>query len=247
MLLWPGSLRMLSKPSLSVSSCPLFSVQSLLPRSPLLLQTVLLSSLVRAKLYEVSRALRSNRSYTYSAATFDAALSRSPSDRDLHKNRRPSNELIRYMRRWEDELHFDARDARLRWTPQQRNVMAAACIEFRFYYNPNKQCREDRFEQAVTTWRKGLQVDAQSSQPRWNAAHRWKAEHFMKREEKRRAAEEVTRKHKSDYEWKAQFGGIRGKVKLGAQYFACGLLVLAFISFGPLLGFIGTCIMMPGV
>ena len=141
------------------------------------------------------------------------------------------------MRRWEDELRFDIKYPALRWTSQQRDVMAAACIEFRFYYNPNKEWRLDRFEQAVTVWRKGLQADVHSPQPQWNAAHRWKAERFMEKGEKKRAAEEVIRKKKSIYERNAQFGGIWKEVKFGAIYFAGGLSVLAFLSFVPLVDF----------
>lgn len=234
MLLAPGPLRVASRPCPSIFSCPLSSLHSLFPRSPLLLQKVLLSSSLRAKTYGVSRALCFHRSYRYSATTFNAAKSRFPTHQDLHRKSQPSNELIRYMRRWEDELRFDSKDVGLRWTSQQRDVMVAACIEFRLYYNPNKCWRLDRFEQALTAWRKGLQADVHTSQPRWNAAHRWKAERFMKREEKRRAAEEMASKMKSKYERNAQLRGVWKKVKFGALYFACGLLVLELLSFVPL-------------
>lgn len=197
--------------------------------------------------YRVSRALRFHRSYTYSAAAFDAAKSRFPAHWELHRNRQPSHELIRYMRSWEDELRFDAKDARPRWTPQNRDIMIAACIEFRVCYNPNTEWRVDRLNQALAAWRKGLQADAQSSQPRWTATHRCRAEQIMKLQEKKMAADEMARRKKSDDEWNARFGGIWGKFKLGALYLACGLLVLVIPCFGPLLEFMLMWIMAPRV
>ena len=60
----------------------------------------------------------------------------------------------------------------------------------------------------------------------------------MKGEEKKRSAEEVARKNKRIYERNAQFGGIWRKVKFGALYLACVLLVLTFLSFFQLAEFI---------
>ncbi|KAF6236643.1 hypothetical protein HO173_004934 [Letharia columbiana] len=143
------------------------------------------------------------------------------------------------MRRWEDELRFDAKDALPRLTPQQRDVMMAACIGFRLKYNPNKEWRADRLKQALTAWRQGLQADKQSRQPRWNAAHIRKTEEHIAKTEKAIAADAAARKKKSDDEMKAFFGGFWGN--------AFALATLAFFSIGPLANFVLSWILTPGV
>ncbi|KAF6227671.1 hypothetical protein HO173_012111 [Letharia columbiana] len=236
MLSRPVSLRMTSR---SIFSQQVRSYQDLFSRSKIPRQTLLPSSSFRFQICGIPRALEFHRCYTYSAATFNAATSRFPAHWELYRRSQPSNELIRYMRRWEDELRFDAKDALPRLTPQQRDVMMAACIGFRLKYNPNKEWRADRLKQALTAWRQGLQADKQSRQPRWNAAHIRKTEEHIAKTEKAIAADAAARKKKSDDEMKAFFGGFWGN--------AFALATLAFFSIGPLANFVLSWILTPGV
>ena len=237
MLSRPVALRMTSR---SIFSQQSRSYQDFFSRSKILHQTLLPSSSVRFEICGIARALEFHRCYTYSAATFNAATSRFPAHWELHRRSQPSNELIRYMRRWEEELRFDAKDALPRWTPQQRDVMMAACIGFRLKYNPDREWRADRLRQALTAWRRGLQADTQSRQPRWNAAHIRKTEEYIAKTEKAIAAEAAAREKKSDDEMKAFFGGFWGKIKLGA-------FALIIFSIDPLANFVLSWILTPGV
>ena len=94
------------------------------------------------------------------------------------------------MRRWEEELHLEAKTALTRWTPQQGDVMTAACIEFRVAYRLVEEWPMDRTKQALAAWKKGLQADAQSSQPRWNATYRREMATLIIVTEKRIAAQD---------------------------------------------------------
>ncbi len=66
------------------------------------------------------------------------------------------------MRRWEEELRLEARNTLTRWTPQQRDVMTAACIDVQVAYRLVKEWPMDGSKQALAAWGKGLQADAQS-------------------------------------------------------------------------------------
>ena len=153
------------------------------------------------------------RYYAYaSGPRFDAATSPFPSHRELHSKNPPSNELIRYMRRWDEELRLDAKNAQPRWTPQQRHVMMAACVHFRLRYNPNTEWRVDRLREALAVWEKGVRVDSQSRQPRWNATLRRRFKENITKRRKRMAADAAARmkKKKEDEE----LGGFWGKIEL---------------------------------
>ena len=156
----------------------------------------------------------------YSANAFNAAISRFPAPWELHRDAQPSNELVLYMRRWEDEIRSDAKDRRLRWTPQQRDVMMAACIEFRVEHNPDKVWREAAAKEALAVWKKGLQADSQSRHPRWKPSQRRENEKLIAEHEKNIAAATAARKKKKDDEWEARYGGFGGKIKLLGQFLA---------------------------
>ena len=136
---------------------------------------------------------------TYSGATFDAATSPFPSNSELHGKDPPSNELIRYMRRWDDELRLDAKSAEPRWTPQQRLVMMAACVRFRLVHDLNKEWCEERLKEALT---------------RWDAVMRRGFARRIRKERNGLAADVAARKKKAGEDWFPDFGGFWGKVKL---------------------------------
>ncbi len=199
----------------------LFSISELLPRR------LFLPSLFRPRIYGLLGTSKLHRCYAYSAAKFNAAKSRFPAHWELHRGRQPSNELIRYMRRWEEELRLEARNTLTRWTPQQRDVMTAACIDVQVAYRLVKEWPMDGSKQALAAWRKGL-ADAQSPQPRWNATHhRREMATLIIITEKRIAAQD---------ERQAPFGGDWGEIKLGVLALA-GTLDLAYFYIGPLLDF----------
>lgn len=213
MLLYSGSLRMTTETFASLSF-PHF-------------HAYVFPSLFRPRIYGLFGTSKIHRCYAYSAAKFNAAKSRLPAHWELHRDRQPSNELIRYMRRSEEELRLEATNTLTRWTPQQRDVMTAACIEFQVAYRLVKEWPMDGSKQALAAWRKGLQADAQSLQPRWNANHRREMATLITITEKRIAAQD---------ERQAPFGGKWGGIKFGVLALA-GTLDLAYFCIGPLLDF----------
>ena len=124
----------------------------------------------------------------YSADTFDASKSRFPTHLEMHSSEQPSNELIRYVRRWEHELRLDSRNLVPRWL-SERDVMKAACIVFLLRYTPNIERREDRLKEVLRALKTGLQADSRSSQPRWNAIQKWNIEKLIVRVEDTHAFE----------------------------------------------------------
>ena len=131
------------------------------------------------------------------------------------------------MRRWEEDLRSDAKESLPRWSPQQRDVMMATCIEFRIAFNRDKLWSRKGLEQALIAWKKGLQADSQSRQPRWDVAHRLRAENLIAKQEKDMRTQAAAQKKKKDDQWKAMFGGFWGKVRLLAGLLA----VFAFMGF----------------
>ena len=83
---------------------------------------------------------------TSSTATFNAPKSQYAARLELHRSSQPSSEGIRYTRRFEDELHSDAKDTLLPWTPQECDLMMPARIELQTKYKTNKEWREDLFK-----------------------------------------------------------------------------------------------------
>ena len=136
-----------------------------------------------------------NRWNTYSADTFDASTSRFPTHLEMHSSKRPSNELIRYVRRWEHEIRLDSKITLPRWR-SERDVMKAACIVFLLRYEPDKERREDRLKEVLKALKIGLQTDSQSSPPRWNAIQRRNIKKLVVRLERTHAFEVVTVKQK---------------------------------------------------
>ena len=136
---------------------------------------------------------------TYSADTFDASTSRFPTHLEMHKSKRPSKELIRYVRRWEHELRLDSRKTSPRWRAE-RKVMKAECIVFLLRYEPNKERREDRLKEVLKALKIGLQTDSQSSQPRWNAIQRRDIHKLVVRMEETHAFEVAAVEQKEDDE-----------------------------------------------
>ena len=222
-----GSLRVTTGTFASLSFPHFHAHQSLFSISELLPRRLFLPSMFRPRIYGLFGTSKYHRCYAYSAAKFNAAKSRFPAHWELHRDRQPSNELIRYMRRWGEKLRLEARNSLTRWTPQQRDVPIAACIEFQFAYRLLKEWSMARSKQALAAWRKGSQADAQNPQPRWNATHRWEMATLITITEKRIAAQD---------ERQAPFGGKRGGIKLGVLALA-GTLDLAYFCIGPLLDF----------
>lgn len=227
-----GSFRL----SASLLSCQYQSYRPLLSRSQSLPQKFFPALFFCPRIHGTNLVREFHRCYTYSATTFNAVKSRFPTHWDLHTRSQPSNELIRHMCRWEDELRLDAK----RWTAQERDVMIAACIEFRIRYNPNKEWRVDRFKQALMAWRKGLQADAHSRRPRWNVAHRRENGIYIAGYEKEMGLGVAARTKKRCDKWKARLEGTWGNSILGA-------LILAVFALGPFLKLLNRSIMSPEV
>ena len=185
-----------------------------------------LSPIFRVRVSVTSPALKIFRCHTYSAVTFNPATSRFPSHSELQRGPKLSNELIRYMRRWDGELRLDADSDQPRWTPQQRDVMMAACNHFQLVYNPFTNWRGDRLKEALTIWEKGMQVDSQSRQPRWNATLRQEFEKQIALEREELAEEAAARKKKEFEEMQSRLRGCWGKVKLAA----CLVVELAVLA-----------------
>ena len=192
-------------------------------RSTLLPQRSCLSTLLHSMVFDTSQAFRfrrccpigwrlrysfreysppclgneypANRWNTYSADTFDTSTSRFPTHLELHSSKRPSNQLNRYVRRWEHELRLDSRDTLPRWR-SERDVLKAACIVFLLRYEPDKERREDRLKEALKVLKTGLQADSRSSPPRWNVIQRRKIKKLVVRLERTHASEVAATKQK---------------------------------------------------
>ncbi len=165
MILCPVPRQLLPRPFALIFNHTFRSHQTLFSRSQLHPPKSIISSLSCPNIYRTFPALEFQRCYGYSTTTFNANKSRFPTHRELCSKNPPSNELIRCMRRWEEDLRSDAKESLPRWSPQQRDVMMAACIEFRTAFNPDKLWSRQGLEQALMAWKKGLQADSQSRQP----------------------------------------------------------------------------------
>ena len=220
-------------------------------RSPLLPQRSRLSPLLHSMILDTSQALEFHRRYpigwhlrcssrdyspicqgneypanrwnTYSADTFNASKSRFPTHLEMHSSKQPSNELIRYVRRWEHELRLDSRNTVPRW-PSERDVMKAACIVFLLRYEPNKERRYYRLKEVLKALKTGLQADSRSCHPRWSSIQRRNIEKLIVRMEGTHAFKVAAVKQKEDDE--SQANRSCGKRTLG-QILAIILLLVA--------------------
>lgn len=202
-------------------------------RCTLLLQRSHLSPLLQYMVLDYSQALKSHRCYPlswrlgyssqehrpicqvneypisqwneHSADTFDASTSRFPSHSEMHKSKRPSKELIRYVRRRKHELRLDCKKTSPRWQ-SERDVMRAACIVFLLKYKPNRERREEGLKEFLKVLKIGLQADSQSSPPRWNAIQRRNIRKLAVRMEGMHAFEVPAVKYNEDDEWEAGLG-----------------------------------------
>ncbi len=160
----------------------------------------------------------------FNPTAFTLATSKFPNHWEMHYSNNPPKEFILYIRKWEAALQEDAKDALPRWTPEQRDIMLAACIQFRFVYNPNQKYRVSSVEKAYAIWRRGLEADARSKPQRWTSSQRMIAEKTMELNENTIMEEQAAREHREKEEWEADFGGFWGKIKL------LGLLFLLFVG-----------------
>ena len=145
---------MTPRPILSVLNAQIRSYQSLSLRTHLLPQNFPASPLLSSKVLARSQASGSQHRYIHSAVTFDASTSHFPTHSELHRDNQPSNKLIRHIRWWEHQSRLDGKRCPPRWTPKERDVVKAACIEFQLKYKPNKERREERLREILTAGRK---------------------------------------------------------------------------------------------